>query len=110
MTAPELVRTAASAGVRLWAAAGRLHYRSAGKLPAALRVLIDAHRVELVAYLTAVPCSGCRRPVDGQRICWWCHDRPCQRCGRYTGSAFIASCVACGLTAPTAHAGKDGAT
>jgi hypothetical protein len=41
-------------------------------------------------------CPRCGRPRDAKGRCWACCDRHCCDCGRPTGSAFIARCVACG--------------
>lgn len=39
-------------------------------------------------------CSGCSQRLK-QGKCWRCHYRPCERCGRGTGSAFLAYCIGC---------------
>lgn len=61
-----------------------------------------SHDVEadaLTADLKPPPPADCptwHRPRDAKLRCWKCHDRPCVKCRRPTGSAFIQLCVACG--------------
>lgn len=40
-------------------------------------------------------CPSCKRKVDDRGRCWWCFDRPCVRCGRWTGGCFFPHCIAC---------------
>jgi hypothetical protein len=40
-------------------------------------------------------CPGCRKPLTAKLVCWTCCERLCGRCGRPTGSAFLAICWPC---------------
>lgn len=64
------------------------------------RELIRASKERIVEFITQghmerLYCS-CGRLYDDRRCCWKCCDRPCEICGKKTGSAFIRRCVACG--------------
>jgi len=69
------------------------------------RQAIRACKAELLAALTAPPIVAAPpqhpRPVYlpcscPTAVCWPCCNRPCERCGKPTGSAFIRRCVSCG--------------
>ena len=53
MALHETLRAAFAAGVELWLDAGRLHYRSQGPLPAALKAQLTAHKPAIIALLVA---------------------------------------------------------
>lgn len=41
-------------------------------------------------------CSKCGFVYeDARRRCWKCGTRPCEKCGRETGSVFLAWCFPC---------------
>jgi hypothetical protein len=72
------------------------------------RQAIRTHKAELIALLrpASVPAPKpftfterprpvylpCSCPTG---ICWPCHNRPCEMCGKPTGSAFISQCLMC---------------
>jgi hypothetical protein len=45
-------------------------------------------------------CPGCHGPLDNRGRCWRCDYRRCERCGKSTGSAFLALCILCDLGQP----------
>ncbi len=69
--------------------------------PSLLRYL-KLRRDEIIAKLRPADpppfCRWCGKPVDEKGRCWAkkCFSRPCEGCGRNTGSAFIANCFPCG--------------
>jgi hypothetical protein len=95
-TVAELLAECGRRGVVVTAVGDRLRVRGPVGAVKALRSVLIAHKPEIIAALAR--CPSCRQPTDDKRRCWHCHDRACERCGRQTGSAFIAHCVACGLT------------
>ncbi len=104
MTAKSLLADLASRGVSLETDGARIRWRPAFMLTGgSLLESIRQHKAELIALLLAGAlnrlerCPACGRPVDARRRCWRCHDRPCERCGRRTGSAFLALCLRCGI-------------
>jgi hypothetical protein len=78
----------------------------ASRLTEADRQAIRANKAELLAMLVSVPTAATPplarpRPVYlpcccPSEVCWRCCNRPCEVCGRPTGSAFIRQCVLCG--------------
>ncbi len=87
-------------GIELRADGDHLRLRGPAAGREKVRALIAAHKPELLALLTAPPCPACGKTTDEKRRCWGCHDRPCEVCGRPTGSAFIATCAPCGNALP----------
>jgi len=64
---------------------------------------VPAQTTEVTATeVTAVPSPEQPGPTylpcrcKAGRICWPCCNRPCEVCGKLTGSAFIRRCVLCG--------------
>jgi hypothetical protein len=49
------------------------------------------------ALLEPDTCPGCHGPLDNKGRCWRCCYRRCERCGKSTGSAFLALCLTCDL-------------
>lgn len=47
-------------------------------------------------------CPACKRQTYAVGACWdhKCGFRPCEGCGRGTGSPFIALCLMCDMKAP----------
>jgi hypothetical protein len=70
----------------------------AGALTDADRQLIRSHKADLIAALRTVTRASTptRLPCSCPAICWPCCNRPCEMCGKPTGSAFIRRCSACG--------------
>jgi hypothetical protein len=73
-----------------------------------LREALATHRADLMALLRRLPAPTPSAPVERFKPsylpcvcpagrCWRCCNRPCERCGRPTGSAFIRTCIACGF-------------
>ena len=65
---------------------------------------VAEHVTELLALLAREPgasappnCRSCARPVDEKRRCWHCGKRPCETCGRDSGSVLLAYCLPCDL-------------
>ena len=59
MTAAEVVRTLAAAGVELWREGDRLRFRApSGALTAELRAMVGDHRAELLAFVPVVGTGG----------------------------------------------------
>ena len=107
MTVTDLLDTCRARGVELTAAGDRLMLRGPARaVDDALRGELAAHKAKLIAILVATR-PECKRPTDGKRRCWSCHNRGCEVCGRPTGSAFIAQCVCCGLSV-SGHGGTGG--
>jgi hypothetical protein len=98
-------------GFRLASEAGRLAVQPASQLTPELRAAITAHRAELLDLLgqPPVPAAAPGVPVTPLRheyrlpcacpaaVCWRCCNRPCEVCGKPTGSALIRTCYLCGL-------------
>jgi hypothetical protein len=104
MTATDLLRRMESEGYTLvLVASGKVRVRPASQLDNATIDAIKEHKAELVSLLRwrleRDACPTCRRPLDNRRACWKCCDRLCETCGRQTGSAFIAVCLSCDMTA-----------
>ena len=53
-------------------------------------------------------CVECHGPLTAKLVCWACCDRLCSACGRPTGSAFIAVCLACEASTPDVGEGDGG--
>jgi hypothetical protein len=67
-------------------------------LPEGLRVLLMAHKAEVLALLQGRLCPECHQPLDSKRVCWHCDWRICSICGhRITGSPFLSSCLLCDM-------------
>ena len=102
MTPTELLAACKARGASLATAAGRLRFAGPTPAVAELRPLLAACKDDLIRALLAGPCPRCGRPFQPRdvaaRVCWWCHDRPCEGCGSPTGSAFLTSCITCDLT------------
>jgi hypothetical protein len=81
-----------------------LRWRPREALTPAEVAALAAHKGELLTLLAGPTepalepgcCPSCHRPLDARGRCWRCCDRTCERCGRPTGSAFIATCCPCG--------------
>jgi hypothetical protein len=91
-----------SRGIELQTDGARIRWRPREAVGPDLRDAILANRDALIALLSgpgaapAAACPRCGRPPDGEGRCWRCCDRACCECGRPTGTAFVARCVACG--------------
>jgi hypothetical protein len=115
MSASDLLASLRSLGVDLQTDGTRLRWRPPSAVGPELRERILANREALLGLLiapgaplaapgagiatgppNAAACPSCRRPLDLKGRCWRCCDRACARCGRPTGSAFIATCCPCG--------------
>lgn len=96
LTALALLAELESRGVTLETDGRRIRWRPAAKMPDDLAVQVTAMKAELVSLLDPAWCGSCGGRVDDRRRCWRCCDRPCVRCSRPTGSAFIAHCDQCG--------------
>lgn len=91
-----IITVAESRGVEIVPTDGDgLILRGTATARAELRPLIAAHKMRLVAHLTAPPCPSCKRRTDENRICWKCQNRPCRACGKLTGSALLSLCNQC---------------
>jgi hypothetical protein len=96
MTPAELLADLRGRGFEVTAAGAWLRVRPASRLTSADRDAIRGRLPLLVALAVGVQaCPRCSRTVDERRRCWHCCDRACEGCGRPTGSAFIANCLAC---------------
>lgn len=52
--------------------------------------------------MKTTPCPSCKRNTFAVGACWdhKCGFRPCEACGRGTGSPFIGLCLLCDMKAP----------
>jgi hypothetical protein len=91
MTAPELLADLLVRGFDLRPLGGGLRIHPASRLTDDDRRAVQRRQAELLRLLV---CPSCRRPLDHKGRCWRCCNRRC-RCGRQTGSAFIATCLLC---------------
>jgi hypothetical protein len=122
VTATDLIEALGRHVVVLGVEGGRLRYRCLrGALPSELRQAASERREELIELLgrptqpvstgndggeapAAVTQVAAPHPRADHRlpcccpaaICYRCWDRPCENCGRPTGSASIRTCFACG--------------
>ncbi len=94
-----LLRSFAQRGICVVVAtSGNLRVRPASLVTADEWRWIEEHAKAVRTHLEAEllsQCPSCRRPVDAKRRCWHCGQRPCERCGKPSGSVFIATCFAC---------------
>jgi hypothetical protein len=58
-------------------------------------------------YPMALVCPECHGPLTAKLVCWACCDRLCCACGRQTGSAFFAVCLACEASALDVGSGDE---
>jgi hypothetical protein len=109
-TATDLLDQCRQCGVTLYLDGDVLRFRGPrGAMTAVLRQVLAQHRAELVALLRRPPeQTASSAPVERFKPsylpcfcptgrCWRCCNRPCERCGKPTGSAFIRTCIACGF-------------
>lgn len=84
-------------GFKLRLSDGNLFIAPRANLSEAQLVGVKRHRDELVRLLK-LTCPKCRRWLDQRRngACWKCWTRPCEVCGKDSGSCFIATCATCG--------------
>jgi hypothetical protein len=101
VTAPQLLADLHARGEVLETDGWRIRWRPAAAVGPELAVVIQASKALLIPLLSPEWCGGCGGRVDARRRCWKCCDRPCEVCGRSTGSAFIRTCSArCADTIP----------
>jgi hypothetical protein len=105
VAATELLADLAGRGFVLAREGDGIRVTPASRLTDADRKLIRDHKPELLAAIAVPPPVAappqhpqpvylpCSRP---SAICWACCNRPCEVCGKATGSAFIRRCVSCG--------------
>jgi hypothetical protein len=106
MTTPtDLIDQCRQQGIVLYLDGEALRYRCPrGALSPELKSALAAGREGLRAHLQGPPpvaSSERDRPTYlpcccPSGICWRCCNRPCEVCGKPTGSAFIRRCVVCG--------------
>jgi len=109
MSPQELLATLRAKGFQFAAEGSLLAVRPASKLIPQERAAIAEHRAELLALLSGQPSQPLPRDTPNQPpldhrlpcvcpedVCWRCCNRPCEECGKPTGSAFIRTCYACG--------------
>jgi hypothetical protein len=92
LTPAEILTDLRARGVSLETDGTRIRWRPAGAVSPELAAVILAAKAEIVPLLAPEWCGGCGGRVDEKRRCWKCHTRPCEVCGRSTGSAFIRTC------------------
>lgn len=101
MTTYEVLQEATANGIELTVQGSKLRWRCRGSLPDSIRDLLIEYKPELLKLLhqqNSSPCPKCGKPRDQKGRCWKCCDRDCLVCHRSTGSAFIQTCIPCGLT------------
>jgi hypothetical protein len=96
VTVQGLLADCRACGVDLAADGARLRWRSQSAPPRGLLARLRDHKAEVLVALRSAQCPKCGQPTDDHRRCWQCCDRPCDDCGRPTGSALIRRCCACG--------------
>ncbi len=110
-TAANLIDRCRQHGVTLYLDGDQLRFRGPrGALTPELRQAVAQHRAEVVRLLLRP--AGQDTPPPPQRFrpsylpcscptatCWPCCNRPCEVCGKPTGSAFIRQCIRCGNAA-----------
>jgi hypothetical protein len=109
MTLADFFTAINAAGIRLAAAGEHLELRgSPDAVTPDIRAGAAEHKAELLALLTSSPKEMSLETVERSQAtylpcvcptgrCWRCCNRPCERCGKPTGSAFIRTCIACGF-------------
>jgi hypothetical protein len=99
VTPAELLRSVRDAGCRVGldeTGPFVARVRPGATLPPGVLADLKVLRAEVIAWLT---CRGCGREADEKRRCWKCGFRPCEACGKGTGSVLIATCFTCGVGA-----------
>jgi len=100
--AADLLADLRSRGVELETDGARLRWRPAFLVSASTAERIRARKAELIRLLSAPDggrgpaCPKCAWPLDSGRRCPKCFDRLCAKCGRLSGSYFVAHCLPCG--------------
>jgi hypothetical protein len=96
--AVDLLARCRDASVELGVVGSSIVWEADADPPSGLLAELTMHKADVLALLRGPfgNCDQCGRHLDERRRCWRCCDRPCLQCGRPTGSAFIATCCACG--------------
>jgi hypothetical protein len=107
-TAADLMDRCRGFGITLYLEGDELRFRGPrGAMTPELRQVVADNKAALVALLRPPPSLASAVPAERPQsvylpcscptgVCWPCCNRPCEVCGRPTGSAFIRQCVPCG--------------
>lgn len=99
MNLSQALRLIRASGVELVQKGDGFAVRGGAAERESVKPAILEHRAEIVTRIRAgtLACKSCKRVVDERFVCWTCQNRPCESCGRPTGSPFIANCDPCAL-------------